>query len=113
MTEPTPSMDPNAESASEPAQTETAAPTASITPAWLVDAPPEGALAGLVRIELPENALPWRGTFDEQVLRRRAQYMAGVELIASNFGALEPLAWEGDALLLVFGGVPASELPGL
>ncbi|MEP7119365.1 MAG: HEAT repeat domain-containing protein [Byssovorax sp.] len=83
-----------------------------VLPAWLTDAPAEGAFAGLVRIELPQDALPWRGTYDEQVLRQQAQYMAGVELIASNHGALEPLAWDGDALLLVFGGVPAADLPG-
>lgn len=83
----------------------------STAPTWLAEAPRRGALAGIVRIELPEDALPWRGVIDEHVLRQRAQYTAGVELIAGNFGALEPLAWQGDALVLVFGGVPASELP--
>lgn len=78
---------------------------------WLEEAPAEGAFAGLVRIELPDDALQWQGAYDEQVLRLRAQYVAGVELIATNFGALEPLVWEGNALLLVLGGIPASELP--
>ncbi|HZF50272.1 MAG TPA: HEAT repeat domain-containing protein [Polyangiaceae bacterium] len=111
MTEAASSEDQRAESTNGPAQAEEAAPTASIVPAWLGDAPPEGAFAGLVRIELPEDALPWRGTMNEQVLRRRAQYTAGVEFIASNFGALSPFAWDGDALLLVFGDVPAPDLP--
>ncbi len=77
---------------------------------WLEGAPREGALAGLVQIELPEGALPWRGGIDEQVLRRRGQYTAGVEFIARRYGALEPLGWEGDGLLLVFGGLSASHL---
>jgi HEAT repeat protein len=105
-------VEPNEESPSEPEQDKTAEPAASVVPTWLGEAPPEGAFAGLVRIELPEDARPWRGTYDEQALRRRVQYSAGVERIASNFGALEPLVWDGDALLLVFGGVAASELPG-
>lgn len=111
MTEADSGVEPIAESTNEPAQAEIAAPNASVVPTWLGDAPPEGAFAGLVRIELPEDALPWRGTIDEQVLRRRAQYTAGVEFIARNFGALSPFAWDGDALLLVFGDVPAPELP--
>jgi HEAT repeat protein len=64
-----------------------------------------------VRVELPEGALPWQGAIDEQILRRRGQYTAGVEFIAGTFGALEPFIWEGDALLLVLGGVAASDLP--
>jgi HEAT repeat protein len=102
----------NEESPTEPAQEETAEPTAIVVPTWLREAPLEGAFAGLVRIDLPEDARPWRGGYDEQALRRRAQYSAGVERIASNFGALEPVVWDGDALLLVFGRVAASELPG-
>src|SRR5207253_1168130 len=65
VTESGSSVEPVAESANEPALEE-AAPTASILPAWLGEAPPEGAFAGLVRIELPEDARPWRGTYDEQ-----------------------------------------------
>ena len=104
-------MTEGAEGPEETAETETAAPLAITVPAWLADAPREGALAGIVRIELPKDALPWADAIDEQVLRRRAQYTAGVEFIAGNFGALEPLAWDGDALMLVFGGVAAPELP--
>ena len=77
---------------------------------WLEGAPREGAMAGLVRIELPEGALPWQGGIDEAVLRRRGQYMAGVEFIARRFGALEPFGWEGDGLLMVFGGLSGSHL---
>ena len=115
MTEETSGAEPSVAASMEPedlTQIEAAVPAEISVPAWLADAPPAGALAGLLRIELPEGALPWRDTLDESVLRRRAQYMAGVELIAENFGALEPLQWEGDALQLVFGGISASELPG-
>ncbi|KYG05074.1 hypothetical protein BE21_43010 [Sorangium cellulosum] len=66
---------------------------------------------GLVRVDLPEDALPWRVTLDEQPLRQRAQYIAGVEYIARTFGALEPLTWEHDALTLIFGGVSTAALP--
>ncbi|WP_437941466.1 NACHT domain-containing protein [Sorangium sp. So ce341] len=66
---------------------------------------------GLVRVDLPEDALPWRGTLDEPLLRQRAQYIAGIEYIARTFGALEPLAWEHDALTLIFGGVSTAALP--
>lgn len=84
----------------------------SWAPAWLADAPAEGAPAGMVWVDLPADALPWQSTLDERVLRRRAQYTAGVELIASTFGALEPYLWEGDGLLLVFGGLPLAAIPG-
>src|SRR5262249_2752694 len=39
------------------------------------------------------------------------QYTAGIELIAREHDAVEPLAWEGDALTLVFGGTSAPALP--
>ncbi|XXX81234.1 HEAT repeat domain-containing protein [Sorangium sp. So ce134] len=64
-----------------------------------------------MRVDLPEDALPWRVTLDERLLRQRAQYIAGIEYIARTFGALEPLAWEHDALTLIFGGVSTAALP--
>ncbi len=86
-------------------------PAAKWPPSWLASALPEGALAGIVRIELPPDALPWSVPLDEPTLRRRAQYTAGVELIAREHCALEPFVWEGDALTLVFGDAPAPVLP--
>jgi hypothetical protein len=66
---------------------------------------------GLIRVELPEGALPWRTTADETVLRRRAQYVAGVEYVARTFGAEEPLEWDKDAVTLIFTKAVPAELP--
>lgn len=76
-------------------------------------APParQEALAGIVRVELPEGALPWKDTMDEQVLRLRGQYTAGVEYLAGTYGAYQPIAWEDDSLTLVFTERAVDDLP--
>lgn len=79
---------------------------------------PEGARqnaparpAGMVRIELPDGALRWRDSLDEAVLRRRAQYVAGVEYLARTLEAEEPLVWEEDAVTLALTGTNPADLP--
>lgn len=64
-------------------------------------------------VDLPEGELPWRGSTDEAVLRRRAQYVAGIEYVAQTFGAQQPLQWNDDAAMLVLQQAEPMDLPAL
>ena len=79
--------------------------------AWWEAASPDALLpVALIRVELDGSAAPWGELSEESALRRRAQYTAGIEYLATALGAAQPLSWDGDSVTLVLGGVPAEAL---
>jgi len=71
------------------------------TPWW--ESQPQGTRLPLafVKIDRVKSTQDWEGFSDDQVIRRRAQYMAGVQAIAQGFNAAWPLHWQGDGVLLI------------
>jgi HEAT repeat protein len=69
-------------------------------------------LWGLVRVEPEASALPIAEAPDVALMRRRAQYTAGIERIAEAFGAEQPVQWAGDTATLLFGQTEAEGLAG-
>ncbi|HEX2572965.1 MAG TPA: NACHT domain-containing protein [Polyangia bacterium] len=75
---------------------------------------PEGKplLLGLVKIDRQGSTREWQELPADDVLRRRARYTAGVEQVARDFDAAQPLLWQGDGVMLCFArpGEPAAAL---
>lgn len=78
---------------------------------WEAIAPGTRTPVAMIKVDRAGSTLEWRELPEDAVLRRRAQYTAGVEYIASSFGAAAPLSWQGDGVMLFLGGQPEERLP--
>ncbi len=78
---------------------------------WWESVTPGAAIPmGIVRVEVETVTAPWKGVPDEEKVRTRARFVAGIEHIAVMHGAAIPPHWNGDAVVFVLGGVPWNRL---
>lgn len=72
--------------------------------AWWETAQPERVLpVAFVSIDLAGATREWKELREEVVNRRRHDYRTGVETIARDAGAAQPLNWQGDGVMLFIG----------
>lgn len=72
---------------------------------WWETTPEESRLlVAFVKIDRKDSTLEWSELPEDEVLRRRTQYNAGVEFVAREMGAAQPLSWQGDGVMLFIAG---------
>jgi HEAT repeat protein len=74
--------------------------TAASTRWWEAMEPGSYVELGFVHIDRVGSTQDWHGLSGEQVIARRAEFHQLVEAIASGFGAMQPIAWQGDGAML-------------
>lgn len=73
-------------------------------PWWEEATPGAPLLLAFVKLDRHGSTGEWKELPPEEVLRRRARYTSGVEYIAEQFEAAQPLQWQGDGVMLFFRG---------
>ena len=61
-------------------------------------------LLAFVKLDRKGSSQEWQDLPEAEVVQRRARYSAGVEYIAEQYGAAQPLHWQGDGVMLFFKG---------
>ena len=82
---------------------------ATSAPWWEELSADERVHLGFVKIDRHGSTEEWDELPEDELLRRRARYVQGVEYVAASFGAAQPLRWQGDGvmLFLIDGDEPA------
>jgi hypothetical protein len=73
-----------------------------LDPWWAPLTPGETVALAFVKLDRVGSTLDWRELSDPEVMRRRARFISGIEQLGQDFGAVQPLHWQGDGVLLVF-----------
>jgi HEAT repeat protein len=92
-------MEPPAMSESSPGSTATAN-----IPWWESTTTGTPVLLAFLKLDRAGSTREWQELSEDEVFRRRAQYVTGVEYVADKLGAAQPLHWQGDGVMLFFRG---------
>lgn len=81
-----------------------------LDPWWATLAPGSETALAFIKLDRVASTIEWKELPAADVQRRRAQFVSGVEQIAEEYGAVQPLHWQGDGVLLVLPCRDADEL---
>jgi len=74
--------------------------TEGTQPWWESQPEGESVLLAFVKIDRKGSTAEWQDLPDQEVRRRRDEYIAGVAYVAKAAGAAQPLHWQGDGVML-------------
>lgn len=73
-----------------------------LDPWWASLTPGETVALAFVKLDRVGSTLDWKELPDPEVMHRRVRFISGIEQLGQDFGAVQPLHWQGDGVLLVF-----------